>query len=208
MDTDLRQLAVLLLLSTTILVRLVAHHQAGGISRDQTDGIAAEGGTVVAVAVRAVFGLGGIIGVLLWVVSPGLLPGTVDLPAAASWVGVALAEAGLVLLVAVHLALGVHFSGTLHLRDDHDLVRTGPYAAVRHPMYSSFLLLFTGLSLVMANVVLAALLLGSQVWVLAWRLRREEQQLAETFGSGWEAYRASTGTIVPSLRRRPAPAAR
>jgi protein-S-isoprenylcysteine O-methyltransferase Ste14 len=200
MDNELRQLAVLILLSLAILVRLVAHRQAGGMFRDQSDGVELEGGTVAATTFRLVFLVGGLGGAITWLVSADLLPTSVDLPTWLHWVGIGLAEAGVALLVAVHLALGVHFSGTLHLRDDHQLVRTGPYATIRHPMYTSFLLLFSGLSLLIADIAIAAILLGSQIWVLAWRLAKEERQLADRFGAEWGRYQATTGALVPPLR--------
>ncbi|MEM9613947.1 MAG: isoprenylcysteine carboxylmethyltransferase family protein [Actinomycetota bacterium] len=202
MAIELRQLAVLILLSLTVVVRLVAHRNAGGIARDQSDGVGLEGGRAAALIARLVFLVGGLGGVVTWLISPTLLPGSVDLPAGVHWVGLVSAEAGVALLVAVHVALGVHFSGTLHLRDDHRLVRIGPYASVRHPMYTSFLLLFVGLSLLMSNVPIAVILLASQVWVVGWRLRKEEQQLAERFGPEWTRYRATTGALFPGRQRR------
>ncbi|MEM7273753.1 MAG: isoprenylcysteine carboxylmethyltransferase family protein [Actinomycetota bacterium] len=200
MDIDLRQLAVLIILSLAILLRLVSHRHAGGMTRDQSDGVELEGGTAAAIIARLVFLVGGLGLLITWLVAPDVLPGTVDLPGWAHWLGLVLAEVGLVLLMAVQVALGVHFSGTLHLRDDHRLVRTGPYAAIRHPMYTSFLLLFAGLSLMVANVPLAVILLGSQVWVIGWRLPKEEQQLADRFGTDWSDYRATTRALVPPFR--------
>jgi protein-S-isoprenylcysteine O-methyltransferase Ste14 len=67
-------------------------------------------------------------------------------------------------------------------------------------MYTSFLLLFSGLSLLIADIAIAAILLGSQIWVLAWRLAREERQLADRFGAEWGRYQATTGALVPPLR--------
>ncbi|MEM9655769.1 MAG: isoprenylcysteine carboxylmethyltransferase family protein [Actinomycetota bacterium] len=197
MDLDLRQLAVLILFSLTLLLRIVAHRQAGGVTRDQSDGIELEGGTAVAVLMRLLFLVGGLGGIITWMIAPDLLPGSVELPAVVHWIGIGLAEAGLVLLMAVHVALGVHFSGTLHLRGDHRLVRTGPYARIRHPMYTSFLLLFGGLSVLIANVPIAVILLGSQVWVIGWRLPKEEAQLAARFGGEWHHYRSDTARLVP-----------
>ena len=201
MDIDLRQLSVFIVLFVTIGVRLVAHQQAGGLTRDQSDGLEREGGKAVATALRLFFLIGGFGGTLVWVFAPYLLPGNVALPTWVHWPAMLLACGGLILLVAVQIALGVHFSGTLHLRDDHPLVQSGPYARVRHPTYTSFLMLFIGLSVLIANVYVAAVLLGSQVWVLAWRLRDEEAQLAERFGDEWAEYRAATGALLPRSGR-------
>ena len=174
MDIALRQLAVLILLGILLGVRVVAQKQAGGMTRDQSDGIELEGGRGVAIALRLFFLVGGVGGMVAWLVVPEYLPGNLDLPAWVHWLAIGLTGAGIVLLVAVHLALGVHFSGTLHLRDNHDLVQSGPYARIRHPMYTALLMIFLGFSLLIANVWIAVVLLASQAWILFWRLRLEE----------------------------------
>ncbi|MEM6703026.1 MAG: isoprenylcysteine carboxylmethyltransferase family protein [Acidobacteriota bacterium] len=198
---ELRQLAVLMILTLTVGVRLVAHRLAGGLLRDQSDGLRAEGGLIPAILLRLAFLLFGLGGFVLFLVQPERLPGSIELPGWTHFLGGVLAELGLLLLIAVHLSLGVQFSGTLHLRSDHRLISAGPYASMRHPMYTSFLLLFVGLSLLIGSWMVGAILLGSQVWVLGWRLPREEHQLAERFGSEWETYKASTGALIPRLRR-------
>ena len=60
-----------------------------------------------------------------------------------------------------------------------------------------------GLAVLIGNGPIAVVLLGSQVWVLAWRLPSEEAQLAERFPDQWEAYRRRTWPILP----RPGPRA-
>ncbi|MEM9529883.1 MAG: isoprenylcysteine carboxylmethyltransferase family protein [Pseudomonadota bacterium] len=197
MSESERQWLVAVLVSLLVAIRIVSHLVAGGMFRDQSDGVAREGGVWLAAGLRLVFLLGGLGGLLLWLVEPSWMPWQLDLPPVAHLAGLVLAELGLVLLVWVQISLGVHFSGTLHLRDDHQLVRHGPYARVRHPMYSAFLLIFFGLTLLTGNALIGAVLLGSQVWVLGWRLPKEEQALAERFGSSWQTYHAQTGALTP-----------
>lgn len=192
-----RQLAVFMLLGLVLAVRIVAHREAGGMFRDQSDGYEAEGRLMGAIA-RAVFLLGGLGSVAAWLVAPQLLPLSLSLPSWTAWPALAATELGLVLLVWVQLALGVHFSGTLHLRDDHALVQSGPYARVRHPMYTAFLLILGGLSVLVGNLLVAAMLLGSQVWVLLLRLPIEEARLRQRFGPAWDEYRARTGALLPT----------
>ncbi len=196
MDVSERQLLVGVLLSLILLVRIVSHQEAGGMFRDQSDGLEREGRLLGYVA-RFAFLVGGVGGAFLWCWRAELVPLNLPLPVAAHWLGLGLVEAGVALLVWVQIALGVHFSGTLHLREGHQLVQHGPYARIRHPMYTSFLLLFTGLGLLTGNGLLAAIMLGSQVWVLGWRLPQEEAMLEQQFGDLWREYRGRTGAVLP-----------
>ncbi|MEM7079859.1 MAG: isoprenylcysteine carboxylmethyltransferase family protein [Pseudomonadota bacterium] len=200
MEYDLRQLAVLILLAVLFGVRISAHRQAGGLLRDQEDGISLEGGRSIAIALRLLFLVGGIGGIVVWLIAPQVLPGNVALPTWVHWLAIGLIVYGLVLLVSVHLALGIHFSGTLHLRSDHQLVQSGPYKRVRHPMYTAFLMIFVGLSLLVANVLVGMIWMGAIAWLLGWRLKPEEAQLSERFGSHWEDYVSQTGKLLPKFR--------
>jgi protein-S-isoprenylcysteine O-methyltransferase Ste14 len=117
------------------------------------------------------------------------------------WFGVGLLVFSVALLGWVHLSLGRNFNTTLVLRRDHELVTSGPYRWVRHPMYSSFIVLFAGMFLVTRNVLLGLL---SGLFLLALvklRTPLEEAQLEERFGPLYEAYRERTGLLWPRLRR-------
>lgn len=195
MTLDERRIVVAVLLSLTLVVRLLAQHHAGGVLRDQSDGLARENRWVA--ASMRLTALGAFVAMLAWVATGATLPGTFELPGWAYWAGVVLAEGGAVLLIWVQLALGVHLSGTLHLRDDHRLVQHGPYARVRHPMYTAFVLLFSGLSLLIGSAPLAVAMLATQVWTIGLRLPAEERSLQERFGDAWTRYRARTGTVTP-----------
>ena len=122
-------------------------------------------------------------------------------PAAARVGGVAIGAFAVVLIVLVHRELGSCFSSTLVIRKDHKLIRTGPYRYVRHPMYSSYLMLFVGAFLVSANWVIG--LSGTAViaTLMTVRLAREEALLVEKFGEAYEEYRSSTGMFIPMTHR-------
>ncbi|MGH7470005.1 MAG: methyltransferase family protein [Longimicrobiales bacterium] len=94
-------------------------------------------------------------------------------------------------------------------RGDHELVMHGPYRYVRHPMYSALVLLFAGMFLLTRSVLVAVSSGIALYGLLVVRTPREEQQLVERFGAGYEAYRASTGWLWPKLgTRSPARVAR
>lgn len=120
---------------------------------------------------------------------------------AVRWFGVGLLAASLVLLGWVHFALGRNFNTTLVLRTEHELITKGPYRWVRHPMYSSFVVLLLGMFLVSGNVLLgvtSGLFLIALLWL---RTPLEEAQLMERFGAAYGEYRQRTGLLWPRLGR-------
>jgi protein-S-isoprenylcysteine O-methyltransferase Ste14 len=59
-------------------------------------------------------------------------------------VGVALVTAGLLFTVWARILLGGNWSGTVTLKHDHEIVRSGPYRWIRHPIYTGLLIAFLG----------------------------------------------------------------
>jgi len=184
-----------------IFLRLYWHRRAG-TTRDRAAvraGLAREGAFA---RMRWLLGLPAMVLLVLYLVAPRLLRWSeVPLPAGLRWAGAGLFLIALLLLVWVHVALGRNFNTTLVLRGDHELIMRGPYRYVRHPMYSAFALLFPGMFLLSANLLLGVL--GGVIFyfLVASRTPREEEQLLERFGAAYEAYRARTGALFPRFRR-------
>src|SRR5215831_13733586 len=61
-------------------------------------------------------------------------------------VGAVLSVVGLLFTVWARVHLGKNWSGTVTLKKEHDLITSGPYRIVRHPIYTGLLLAFTGLA--------------------------------------------------------------
>ena len=137
---------------------------------------------------------------LLWLGSDALDFAAIHLPLAVQLGGFALASCGLVLLGAVHAALGANFSPRLELRQAHTLTRTGPYARIRHPMYTSGFLLVIGQGLLTANLVVLLLPLVMLTVLVVVRLPDEEAMMRERFGEEYQAYMRQTGRLLPPLR--------
>ena len=121
------------------------------------------------------------------------------LPAAVQLAGALVAALGLGLLWRVHQALGAHFSPVLELKSDHKLVREGPYARMRHPMYTAGLLFVVGHGLLAANAVVLGAPLAALVLLVAMRLPDEERMLRERFGADFEQWARETGALLPRL---------
>lgn len=94
--------------------------------------------------------------------------------------------------------LGNHWSGGVAGKEGHELIRTGPYAVVRHPIYAGFLLGILGTALAAGEWRgLLALGLAFLAW---WRKARiEERLLVEMFGDAYESYRREVRAFIPFL---------
>lgn len=95
--------------------------------------------------------------------------------------------------------LGKEWSLTARLVEGHKLATSGPYALVRHPIYTGMLgmLLATGLAISHWPALLGALFvffIGTTI-----RIRSEEKLLREAFGDQFENYVRSVRAIVPGL---------
>lgn len=114
------------------------------------------------------------------------------------WLGAALTLAGLLFAVWARLYLGKNWSGMVTVKHDHELIRSGPYRFVRHPIYSGILLALSGTVVCRRNVW--GFLGVALVWLGLWlKSRMEERFMVETFGAQYEDYRRSTGGILPRV---------
>jgi protein-S-isoprenylcysteine O-methyltransferase Ste14 len=114
-------------------------------------------------------------------------------------VGTIVMAAALVMFRVTHKQLGRNWSVTLATRRDHKLVTDGLYAWVRHPMYSSFLLLALGQLLLLPNWIVGPIGLVAVAILFFFRVGREEALMTETFGEEYRAYMRRTARIVPFL---------
>lgn len=134
--------------------------------------------------------------VLLAINPPWLEVLLVPLPDWLRWTGIALGVVSFVLYAWSQATLGKAWSPHLQMREEHQLVTTGPYARIRHPIYLALIGFLTGIALVTANWFFIALLVVSIV-VLALRIPKEEQMMIEDFGEEYKAYMQRTGSLLP-----------
>jgi protein-S-isoprenylcysteine O-methyltransferase Ste14 len=112
-------------------------------------------------------------------------------------VGVVLVAGGLSLSVWARRHLGRNWSSNVMLKQDHALIRTGPYRRVRHPIYTGMLIAFLGTAVAIGEwrgVVAVVLAVAGFVW----KSRLEEGRMRATFPE-YEQYRKETAALVPFL---------
>jgi protein-S-isoprenylcysteine O-methyltransferase Ste14 len=124
----------------------------------------------------------------------GFLPQGID----GYWLGVMLVAAGLGFSVWARQHLGRNWSGTVQVKQDHQLICTGPYRFVRHPIYTGILIAFLGTAIVVGQWrgILAVLIAFGSFWR---KLTLEERFMRDSFGSAYEEYRARTAALIPFL---------
>ncbi|MBK5566958.1 protein-S-isoprenylcysteine O-methyltransferase [Ensifer sp. SSB1] len=137
---------------------------------------------------------------------PGLyvatgIPRFADYPAQ-SWMvvlGVPIFAMALWTFRRTHKELGRNWSISLEIREKHQLISKGLYALVRHPMYTSFLLMGIGQMFLLSNwlVGLAGVVGFAVLFFL--RVDKEERLMLEFFGAEYRAYMDRTKRIIPYL---------
>ena len=111
-------------------------------------------------------------------------------------VGLALLMLGLAFTVWARLHLGRNWSGTVTLKERHELIRSGPYAYVRHPIYTGLLLALLGSAVACGEL---RALIGWCVVAGAFirKLRIEERFMREIFPGEYPRYCAEVPALIP-----------
>jgi protein-S-isoprenylcysteine O-methyltransferase Ste14 len=140
--------------------------------------------------------------------SPVQVLGGRFLPVAAwpFWFGALLTASGILLAVWARVHLGANWSSTVTVKQGHELIVSGPYRFVRHPIYSGLLLAFVGSAL--ARAQWRGVLAVAIVFCALWRKSRiEEQRMHQQFGTAYEQYASRVRALVPyvvCITKRPA----
>ncbi|MGC9347297.1 MAG: methyltransferase family protein [Anaerolineae bacterium] len=114
-------------------------------------------------------------------------------------VGVAVVALGLALYFWSRWHLGHYYVEDVVVQADHRVVDTGPYAAIRHPAFTSFFLIVGGFLLINPSV-LTVVAAGYTMIDFTGAAKREERLLSEEV-VGYQAYMEHTGRFLPPLRR-------
>ena len=114
------------------------------------------------------------------------------------WLGAAITIAGLLFAVWARAYLGTNWSRSVTIKQGHELITTGPYAMVRHPIYTGILTGFLGMAIAIAQVrgVIVCVLIFLAFWM---KFRMEEQWMRSQFGEAYATYAHQTAALLPYL---------
>lgn len=121
------------------------------------------------------------------------------LPSGTLLVGVTLAAMGFGLRYWSMRTLGRFYTNPVTIRDDHELIRNGPYRWIRHPVYTGGLLVLVAFPLILGSVLSLALTLLLCLTVYIERIGIEEAALVARFGDAYTKYSERTYRLLPGL---------
>ena len=112
--------------------------------------------------------------------------------------GAVLTWAGVAFAIWARYHIGRFWSASVALKTGHELIRSGPYRRIRHPIYTGILLALAGTTLAVGRyrgIAAFAIILAS----LIRKSKQEEALLAGQFGPAFEEHRRQTGFFLPRL---------
>ncbi len=110
--------------------------------------------------------------------------------------GATVTIAGVAIAIWARFYLGANWSASITVKQDHQLIRSGPYSVVRHPIYSGLLLAMFGTAIYMGEICgLLAVALATWAWKMKSRL--EEAYMESEFGDQYVSYRKEVKALVP-----------
>jgi protein-S-isoprenylcysteine O-methyltransferase Ste14 len=110
--------------------------------------------------------------------------------------GVLLTAAGIAFAIWARNHIGRFWSASVAIREGHQLIRSGPYARIRHPIYTGILVALAGSALA-AGTYGAALAFFVILLSLIYKARLEEVLLTREFGPAFDDHRRHTGFFLP-----------
>ena len=153
---------------------------------------------------RQIFGIPFYMGVLVWTFAPRLMEwSALALPVWARWAGIGLGVFSVLLNAWSHKPLserlGEDFDPALRLLKVPALVKDGPYARMRHPIYLAFLLMQISVLLLTSNWFIGLCGIAIITSVILIRVPEEEKLLIEQFGDEYRSYMQNTGSLLPKF---------
>lgn len=193
-------LVLLLMLLAMRVFFMVRVRRAGSRLIPGQEAIAREGGLIVIItrilaflvliAVLAMYVIG-----FSWInVFSFSLPGWLH------WTGFVIGLSSVLFWTWTQITLDTRWSANLQLAKNHILITNGPFALIRHPLYTSLIAWSLSSVLLTSNWIFVFFLILS-ITGLSWRIPKEEQMLLDEFGDKYRKYMQLTGKFFPRISK-------
>jgi protein-S-isoprenylcysteine O-methyltransferase Ste14 len=165
-------------------------HSAGSVVEQPKPGRANQ--------IAGLFAVPALVSTIIYIFAPAWMSWSeLPLPVWLRWLGVGVALSGFVLLQWAQQSLGKNWSDAPVLVKSQEMVASGPYRRIRHPIYTAFLLILGSFLLIAANWFIGLLWIGMTGLDVAARMNTEEAMLLGQFGENYRAYMQKTGRLWP-----------
>jgi protein-S-isoprenylcysteine O-methyltransferase Ste14 len=105
---------------------------------------------------------------------------------------------GLIGAIWARYYLGSNWGSVVGYTENHELITNGPYKYIRHPIYSSVILMFIGTFLYYGNLFSLVLIITIPIWLL-WRVKKEEEIMIKLFDKKYKDYMKNSKRLIPGV---------
>jgi len=154
----------------------------------------------IASRIAGLLGIAGFIAVLVYVINPEWLTfASLPFPIWLRWTGIGIALFGFGLLQWAQVTLADNWSDTPRMMKEQTHITSGPYRAIRHPIYTAFILILGSTLLISSNWLIGLCWLGMTALEVISRINFEESLMVEFFGDRYREYMKRTGRLFPKI---------
>jgi protein-S-isoprenylcysteine O-methyltransferase Ste14 len=115
------------------------------------------------------------------------------------FIGVSVLCIGVAIRQWSHHTLGRFHQAVVTIQRDHEVVATGPYRVVRHPMYAGSAVAFLGVGLALGTWPGLGLVVVGTLPAMVWRIRVEEEALHDSLGARYRDYARGRARLLPGV---------
>jgi len=152
--------------------------------------------------IAGLLGMLGFLSMIAYAINPNWLAfASLSFPVWLRWTGVGIALVGFALLQWAQVTLGKSWSDTPRMMKEQNLITSGPYRTIRHPIYTAFILILGSPLFISSNWLIGLCWAGMTILEVISRIGFEESLMLEYFGEQYREYIRKTGRLLPRLIR-------
>ncbi len=190
-DTNLEAAYLIGLLAVSIVRK---YYLKGMTQKEKIDAIKGPDGPLLLLVAIPMFILP-----LIYVFTQKLDFANYHIPRGVGWLGAPTFAIAIWLLWRAHSDLGKNFTLTSETKEEQNLVTSGVYKKIRHPIYTAHLIWGIAQALLLQNWIAGPTFLIASIPLYIKRIPREEEMMIKEFGDEYRNYMEVTGRLLPKL---------